>query len=163
MFTLSSKIPRFKLLKMLVIDQLIQSINDAKKYNSNTQVAPAAVLWTDKERQWQPIIHKLQALLPELFVLGDYQPEQKTGPVIWLKCAIANTLDDIQLPEDVTPIIYLPSVARADLRAIESCPSWLQGLAELQYRGAFWSQHNGKDWTVNAFLTSSTGVHAIDL
>ena len=142
---------------MLVIDSLVNSIKEAKKYNSNIQIGPAAVLWTDKDRQWEPVINKLQALLPELIVLGDYEPDNMTGPVIWIKCVIAGTLPEIQVPEDSTPIIYLPGVSRFDLRAIESCPVWLQGLAELQYRGAFWSQSNGKDWTVNAFLTSNSG------
>ncbi|MDC9727993.1 MAG: BREX-1 system phosphatase PglZ type B [Methyloprofundus sp.] len=142
---------------MLVIDSLVNSIKEAKKYNSNIQIAPAAVLWTDKERQWEPVINKLQGLLPELIVLGDYDPDSMTGPVIWIKCIIAGTLPESQLPEGSTPIIYLPGVSRFDLRAIESCPVWLQGLAELQYRGVFWSQSNGKDWTVNAFLTSNSG------
>ena len=54
-------------------------------------------------------------------------------------------------------------MSRADLRAIESCPRELQPLAELQYRGAFWSQANGKDWTVNAFLTSKKGGLVLDV
>jgi len=33
----------------------------------------------------------------------------------------------------------------------------LRPLAELQYRGAFWSQSNGKDWTVSAFLQAEKG------
>ncbi|MCF7970254.1 MAG: BREX-1 system phosphatase PglZ type B [Methylococcaceae bacterium] len=142
---------------MLIIDHLVNSIKEANKYNSNVQVPPAAVLWTDKERQWEAVINKLQALLPELIILGDYAPKQMTGPVIWIKCVLAGTLPEIILPEASVPIIYLPGVSRSDLRAIESCPVWLQGLAELQYRGVFWSQTNGRDWTVNAFLTSHSG------
>src|SRR5262249_23675777 len=30
-------------------------------------------------------------------------------------------------------------------------------LAELQYRGVFWSQVNGKDWTIGAFLQTNHG------
>ena len=51
---------------MLVIDSLVNAIREAKKYNSNTQIAPAAVLWTDKDRQWESVINKVQVLLPEL-------------------------------------------------------------------------------------------------
>ncbi len=142
---------------MLVIDSLVNAIREAKKYNSNTQIAPAAVLWTDKDRQWESVINKVQVLLPELIVLGAYAPDKMTGPVIWIKCVIARTLPEVQIPDDVIPVIYLPGVSRADLRAIESCPVWLQGLAELQYRGVFWSQSNGRDWSVNAFLTSKSG------
>ena len=57
----------------------------------------------------------------------------------------------------------LPGVSRADLRAIETCPRELQPLAELQYRGLYWSQLNGRDWTVNAFLASSRGGLALDV
>ena len=33
-----------------------------------------------------------------------------------------------------------------------------QPLIELQYRGAVWHQRNGRDWTVEAFLTSEQGL-----
>ncbi len=148
---------------MLVIDSLVNAIKEAKKYNSNTQIAPVAVLWTDKDRQWEAVINKIQVLLPELLVLGTYAPGKMTGPVIWIKCVIARTLPEVPLPEAVIPVIYLPGVSRADLRAIESCPVWLQGLAELQYRGVFWSQSNGRDWSVNAFLTSKSGGLGLDV
>jgi len=68
----------------------------------------------------------------------------------------------VDLGEGV-PVVYLPGVGRADLRAIESCPRELQPLAELQYRGALWSQANGKDWTINAFLTSKNGGLGLDV
>ena len=55
------------------------------------------------------------------------------------------------------PILYLPGVSRATLRATEECPNELKPLAELQYRGVFWSQANGKDWTVTAFLQTEQG------
>ncbi len=51
-------------------------------------------------------------------------------------------------------MIYLPGVSRTELRAIESCPRDLQPLAELQYRGVFWSQENSKDGTIRAFLSA---------
>ena len=40
---------------------------------------------------------------------------------------------------------------------METCPIELQPLAELQFRGVLWSQKNGRDWTVNAFLQSKEG------
>jgi hypothetical protein len=46
------------------------------------------VLWTDKDRQWEFVINKVQVLLPELIVLGAYAPDKMTGPVIWIKCVI---------------------------------------------------------------------------
>ena len=46
---------------------------------------------------------------------------------------------------------------------METCPIELQPLAELQYRGVLWSQKNGRDWTVNAFLQSKDGGLAIEV
>jgi hypothetical protein len=40
---------------------------------------------------------------------------------------------------------------------VNICPPELQSLADLQFRGTFWTQVNGKDWTPYAFLTSSHG------
>jgi hypothetical protein len=58
----------------------------------------------------------------------------------------------------VIPILYLPGVSRQGLRAGDDCPSELEPLIELQYRGAVWHQRNGRDWTVEAFLTSEDGL-----
>ena len=55
------------------------------------------------------------------------------------------------------PVLYLPGYSRQEMRGLESCPVELQPLAELQYRGVMWSQKNGRDWTVNAFLQSREG------
>jgi hypothetical protein len=93
--------------------------------------------------------------MPSLCVLGPYDLSQRRGPAVWLKCAIAGLVPEVQL--DGVPVVYLPGVSRADLRAIENCPRDLQPLAELQYRGAFWSQSNAKDWTLSAFLSSKNG------
>ena len=142
---------------------LVDAIRQSSNYNPNTQVKPAVVLWTDKECQWQPVLSQLQEVLPELFVLGEYNAENRTGPAIWLKCVIANTLEDIDIPDALTPIIYIPGVSRNELRAIELCPDSIKPLAELQYRGVMWSQHNGKDWTANAFLTSSATGLGLDV
>jgi hypothetical protein len=94
---------------------------------------------------------------------SEYNAENRTGPAIWLKCVIANTLEDIELPDALTPIIYIPGVSRNELRAIELCPDSIKPLAELQYRGVMWSQHNGKDWTANAFLASSATGLGLDV
>lgn len=138
-----------------VINQWVQAVRQSSVFNPNTQVEPAVVLWTDKERQWQPVLNQLREVLPELLVFGELNAEERTGPAIWLKCVIAKTLDLVILPEDLTPVIYLPGISRAELRDVVNCPDGLKPLAELQYRGAMCSQHNGKDWSVNAFITAS--------
>lgn len=146
---------------MKLITSFVESLRAAAKVNRTLMLAPAAILWTDAERQWECAFSALSQQMPELLSLGEYAPELRSGPAIWLKCAIAQRLADT--PLDGVPVIYLPGVSRAELRAIESCPRALQPLAELQYRGVFWSQGNGKDWTLGAFLASKNGGLGLDV
>lgn len=149
---------------MKIIDLLVDEVRASADYNSNVQVAPSVILWTDKQRHWESALPLLQAAMPELVVLGDYNPKQKTGPAIWIKCVVEGTLPEFELPEDRTPIIYLPGVERRDLKAISTCPEELMPLAELQYRGSWWIYSNsGRDWTVNAFLVSNNGGIGLDV
>ena len=119
---------------------------------------PVALLWADADGQWAPLMPTLQKALPQLYVLGAYAPEDRRGPVIWLRCIVDRTLPDVSPPEGVVPILYLPKVGRQDLRAAGDCPPLLQPLIELQYRGTVWHQRNGRDWTVEAFLTSDDAL-----
>lgn len=137
---------------MRILDHFLKTIRDAALFNSEVQAAPTCILWPDRDRQWEAVIPVLQAEMPELFVLGGYDPEKRTGPAIWLRCAMAGNLDDVSLPKERPLIFYLPGVSRQDLRAVENCPDHLKAIAELQYRGVLWSQANSKDWTVLAFL-----------
>jgi hypothetical protein len=82
-----------------VKDHLGESLRRAGKYNRFEQIQPAAMLWPDKNRQWEPVIPLLQSDLPELLVYGQYQPDQKSGPAIWLKCMIARMLPEAQWAE----------------------------------------------------------------
>jgi hypothetical protein len=147
---------------MKLAERIAQSLRLAASSNSQTSAAAAAVLWPDKDGHWQAALPQLAAYLPSLMVLGNFDAGRKTGPAIWLKCAVAGTLPDINLGGQV-PVICMPGVSRADLRAIEDCPRELQPLAELQYRGAYWSQANTKDWSPNAFLTSKNGGLGLDV
>ena len=146
-----------------VIEALVGSLEAAAKYNSNDVVHPCAVLWTDHDTQWQPIISQLRRLLPQLLTFGEYQPDQRIGPAIWLRSVVDRGLPEFQLPEGVTPIVYLPGVSRQELRAAQECPDSLKPLVELQYRGVCWTQKNGKDWTVEAFLVSEEGGLGLDV
>ncbi|MBW3597504.1 MAG: BREX-1 system phosphatase PglZ type B [Planctomycetes bacterium] len=148
---------------MRVLDQLIQSIRGAATHNPDVQAAPACILWPDEDRQWAAVVPRLQAEMPELFQLGEYRPEQRIGPAIWLRCVLAGLVPEAPIPPGATPIFYLPGVGRSGLRAVESCPEPLKPLAELQYRGVIWSQVNAKDWTVLAFLKSNQGGLALDV
>lgn len=140
---------------MTLIEVLARALKEVGKFNRAVQAQPEAILWTDAERQWVPVVRALRASGQSFLMLGEYLPEALQGPAIWLKCALAGKLEGISL--EGVPVVYLPGVSRADLRAIESCPRHLQPLAELQYRGVFWTQVNAKDWTINAFLTSKNG------
>lgn len=88
------------------LDALVTALVRAGQYNKNDQSPPAAILWPDRERQWDP-------LLP----LGPYAPALRIGPAYWLRCVIARTLPDDVLPADAVPIIFLPGIGRASRRA----------------------------------------------
>ena len=148
---------------MKVIERLTNAIRNAALYNSEVQDAPACILWTDSERQWLPVMARLQAELSELLMLGEYNPENRVGPAIWMRCVIARQLANLDLPADKIPILYLPGVSRQNLRAVENCPENLKPLAELQYRGVIWSQINAKDWTITTFLKSDQGGLNLDV
>lgn len=149
---------------MQFIEHLIHKIHDTGiNYNPDVQVVPSCILWPDYDRQWEEVIRTLQNELPELLILGEYDHEKRTGPAIWIRCVITRKNDDLELPSDRKPIIYLPGVSRQDLRAVENCPDYLKPLAELQYRGVIWSQINAKDWTILAFLKSDQGGVGLDV
>ena len=124
---------------MIVMSQLVKAIRNAAIFNPEIQVAPACILWPDRDRQWEVIIPMLQAEMPELMILGDYAPEKRMGPAIWLRCVLAKTIslstEDTESTKkennnsvssvssvfsvfsvDKIPILYLPGVSRQDLR-----------------------------------------------
>ncbi|MBV08937.1 BREX-1 system phosphatase PglZ type B [Rubinisphaera sp.] len=146
-----------------IAESLIEEIRSEANYNSNVQVAPACILWPDGDRQFEPVIDRLLSEMPELCVLGDYVPDRRTGPAIWLRMVIADRVDETKIPPGKTPVIYLPGIRRQDLRAVDDCPEALKPLAELQYRGSIWSQVNNKDWTILAFLSSKQGGLGLDV
>ena len=146
-----------------VIEALAASLAAAARYNPNDAEQPAAVLWTDPPAIWQPIIPHLRRLMPQLLVFGEFDPEHRTGPAIWLRCMIERTLESSRIPDDVTPTIYLPDVSRQVLGAADTCPDDLKPLVELQYRGVCWTQKSGRDWTVEAFLVSNDGGLGLDV
>jgi len=148
---------------VLVLDKLKNNLRSAAIHYSDIQVSPSCILWPDGDRQWETIVQRLKTELPEMFVFGEYDVAEKTGPAIWLRCVIANKAPGVTVPVEYPPIIYLPGVSRQDLRAVESCPDRLRPLAELQYSGTIWSQINSKDWTILAFLKSDQGGLGLDV
>ncbi len=115
---------------------------------------PAAILWTDPDSDWLQLQPALRALMPELVARGNYEPERRIGPSIWLRCVVDRTLPEPEIPADRVPVLYLPGTSRQMLMSGEDCESELQPLVELLYRGTVWLQRGGHDWSVTAFLTS---------
>jgi len=136
-----------------VLDRLIESLR-SRNAPLDGQERPVAILWTDPKAEWRGLLDLLLSRVKELLVLGDYHPEARSGPAIWLRCLVDGAFDEPKLPGNRAPILCLPGVARQQLRAGAECPDALKPLVELMFRGAIWVQPNGSDWTVSAFLTS---------
>ncbi len=137
------------------LDALVQAAQRAGRYNPDEYSRPVAILWPDGGGEWQQLVPLLRDRLP-LITLGDYNPEARTGPSYWVRCMLARTLED-KLPEGEVPVVYLPEVTKRDIRAIEECRVDLQPIASMQYEGTLFTQVNGKDWTVRAFIESDDG------
>ena len=99
----------------------------AQAYAVGDQVAPCAVLWPDPDRLWECVMLELQPKLPELFLLGSYAPDKRTGPALWLRCIEARVVEGAP-PAGTTPIFYLPGISREKLRIAEDCPKELAAL-----------------------------------
>lgn len=140
-----------------VLDRLCEALR-AKDIALDGQARPAAILWTDPAKDWLSVLGLARQHLPELLTLGEYDPETRTGPAIWLRCVVDGPLKADVVPEDATPILYLPGVARQDLRAGQECRNELKPLVELMYRGTMWLQHNGSDWAARTFLGSNKSL-----
>jgi len=111
---------------------LLDAIEDAiraaiKNYDRGDTIPPVALLWPDPTGEWQPVATLLREErgLP-IITLGDYDPGRWQGPAIYLRCLIEGTLPEAGLPDDETPIIYLPGHSRIELRNIGDCPEPLR-------------------------------------
>ena len=139
-----------------IYEKVIQALKLAEQHNSSIMVKPEVILWLDPESQWKEVLPILQSELPQLLIYGSYDPFKKQGPAIWLKCMIAKTLPDATWSNEMTPIIYLPGISKADFRKVEAAGLDLQPLLEYQYSGTLFLQENGKEWTILAFVENPT-------
>lgn len=152
------------------LDHIVAGVR-ARDAASDGQERPCAILWPDGNREWERLLPVLRSHMPELLTLGEYDPEARAGPAIWLRCMVDGTITlpgthapngsthpDAPPPSERIPILYLPGFERGQLRAGEACPEAVRPLVELMYRGALWHHPNGRDWTVAAFLGSPRGV-----
>jgi hypothetical protein len=136
-----------------VLDGLREKLRALAKSADGT-AAPVTILWTDPQAQFAPAVELLRQSMPELVELGEYSPELRRGPAIWLRCVVERTLTVEGLDVSRAPIIYMPGVARQSLRAGEDCPLELRPLVELLYRGAAYMHQGGQDQTLGALLKS---------
>ena len=135
-----------------IYDKVVQALKQAENHNSQVMVRPEVILWPDPENQWNDVIGVLQQEMPQLLIYGSYDPNKKQGPAIWLKCMIARALPEANWDATKIPIIYLPGVAKADLRNVENAVFNFQPLLEYQYTGALFIQENGREWSILAFV-----------
>jgi hypothetical protein len=120
---------------MKLLDALKAALLAKESYTSNAEVAPAVVLWPDGERLWEPALPILRQHLPQLWTLGDYDPALHRGPAPWVKWRLGKVA-----PADPTPVLYLPGLRRSQFQSLEDFPKDLKPLAELQFRGEWWTQ-----------------------
>ena len=142
---------------MTALDALVAAVRDAASYNASVEAQPEAVLWCDSNREFLPLLPALHERLPELLIYGEFDAATRTGPAVWLHAALAKTVSAVDLPEDLTPIVYLPGVGRETLKGAEDCPALLQPLVWYTVAGTLFGHVNGKDWTLRGFLTSDHG------
>lgn len=134
-----------------VLDRLGLALDGAAGFDGNVVDAPSAVLWPDKGRQWESAIAPLRDRR-RLLILGEHDPEARQGPAYWLRCVVAGTLQ-VDGPAGLS-VVYLPGVSRDDLRLAVADDLELAPLVALQHRSQWFTQPNGKDWTIRALLSN---------
>lgn len=93
-----------------LIQSLAAALKDAAKVNGSVQVKPATVLWTDAEAQWTTVFERLYAEGVGVVQLGEFEPELRRGPAIWLKCVVAGLIPELTGNQSST-VLHLPGVS----------------------------------------------------
>lgn len=144
-----------------VLDRVLLALNGAAAFDSNVVVAPVAILWADEPRQWESAVATLQ-LHRRIVRYGTLDATLAQGPAYWLRCVVADTVDVDGAPAGI-PIVYLPGVSRDDIRSLDAVSAELASLGAIQHRCAWFSQSNGKDWTVRALLSNTDRGLGLDV
>ena len=87
---------------MTPLDLLATAIR-ARASAPGSLVPPAAILWTDARREWGSLLLAARLHVPELLVLGDYSPDDRAGPAIWLRCVVDHTIELPDVPATRPP------------------------------------------------------------
>jgi hypothetical protein len=134
-----------------VLQHIAAALDSAASSDGNVFESPVAVLWPDQGRQWEGSIEPLRQHR-RVITLGSYDLDAGRGPAYWLRCVVAGTVDVGGVGG--LPVLYLPGVARDDLRSVASGDQALAPLAALQHRSQWFTQSSGKDWTVRALFAN---------
>src|SRR5690625_1353447 len=148
----------------LVRAVVAKALRDAAAFNAGVNSAPAAVLWADPERAWEPVIPRLQEAVP-ILVLGEYDPAAARGPALWLRAVLASP-ETAELPAHLAErdernpwVIYLPGISRGAVAEAAALDDSLAPLAEVAIRSNWWpSAHGQTPWTPHSFLASKQGA-----
>src|SRR3954447_17437636 len=127
----------------MAVNTLLDALEErlrARVEGGGVDAGPAAILWPDEARAWEPVVPLLRSRLP-IVTLGPWDPATASGPAFWIRCIVDGALVDRSLPAGV-PVVSLPGVPRRDIRAAEDAPDALKPLAELQYRGTIFAHPN---------------------
>jgi hypothetical protein len=143
-----------------IFDCLAVAVDEAASSDGNVFVPPLAILWPDKARQWERSIEQLRGRR-RIITLGSFDPEAGTGPPFWIRCVVAGSIP-FDGPEGL-PVVYLPGVAREELRSVEANDQLLAPLASIQHQSQWFTQSNGKDWTIRALLTNKDRGLGLDV
>lgn len=148
----------------LVRAVVAKALRDAAAFSAGANSAPAAVLWADPERTWEPVIRSLQEAVP-ILVLGEYDPEAAQGPALWLRAVLASP-ESAALPAHLAErdernpwVLYLPGISRGSVAEVAALDNSLAPLAEVEIRSNWWpSAHGQTPWTPHSFLASKQGA-----
>lgn len=140
-----------------VFERIVDLLERAGRHASSDQVAPAAVLWPDPEKEFEGIMARVGGAVP-LAGLGTYDAVARAGPAIWVRCVLAGTAPGSDGTDEQPLVVYLPGYTRDQIRDIAGGPEELRPLADLQFRGSVWLQKNGKEWTARSLLGGASGL-----
>ena len=119
-----------------VLDHLARAVDEGASSDGNIHIPPIAVLWPDKDRQWDAVVELLRTRR-RVLTLSPYSPVAGSGPALWIRCVVEGTLS-IDGPRGL-PTVYIPGVTREDLRNVDATNQTLAPLAPLQHnsRGTY--------------------------
>lgn len=144
------------------LDALIDALAAASRWNEAVEARPAALLWCDPKSECAPLIPLLRPRLPHLLTFGTYDIETRKGPAIWLRAAVAGVWPTLPLDPSAIPIVWLPGIARDQLRGTEGTPGTIAPLAWLAVTGQFFHHRNGRDWSLRALCQGPLGLDIAD-